>query len=131
MSNPNTFAVMVNILAGAQSCIHHCVAQTELSIERASIHMYGKVDARPGRKMGHVTIIANSMEEAEDHARPLMKMVDQIRIERTSIPSKVERPSTAFPHTQAQHLPLALKEKDSADTSSVAITTSRNGEPCI
>lgn len=51
--------------------------------------MYGKGDARPGRKMGHVTVIASSMAEVEDLARPLIKVVDQIRAERRSLQSTV------------------------------------------
>ncbi len=74
--------------------------------------MYGKFDARPGRKMGYVTIIANSMEEVEERARPPIESVDRIQVERKSRLSAM--PSTAFPHTQAQHpggQPPAFKEK--------------------
>jgi len=28
------------------------------------LHLYGKVDARPGRKMGHLTALAPTVEEA-------------------------------------------------------------------
>ena len=29
------------------------------------IHLYGKLEARPGRKMGHLTALAATVEEAE------------------------------------------------------------------
>ncbi len=123
MRTSNTFAVMANILGGAQPHTHHRAAQAALSIDGAFIHLYGKGDARPGRKMGHVTIIANSMEEAEDLARPLIEIVDQIRAEWKSTPSTIT--SIAFQNTGAQHpegQSPALEEKDSADTPLVAIT---------
>jgi 5-(carboxyamino)imidazole ribonucleotide synthase len=37
----------------------------------ASLHLYGKTSARPGRKMGHITVTASSPEEAERRARAL------------------------------------------------------------
>jgi 5-(carboxyamino)imidazole ribonucleotide synthase len=32
------------------------------------LHLYGKHDARPGRKMGHLTALADTMEEALENA---------------------------------------------------------------
>jgi 5-(carboxyamino)imidazole ribonucleotide synthase len=40
-----------------------------LSDERLRLHLYGKTEARPGRKMGHVTALAGSAEEAAALAR--------------------------------------------------------------
>jgi 5-(carboxyamino)imidazole ribonucleotide synthase len=34
-----------------------------LKIDNAFLHLYGKKETRPGRKMGHVTIISNSMQD--------------------------------------------------------------------
>jgi 5-(carboxyamino)imidazole ribonucleotide synthase len=31
---------------------------------RAKLHLYGKSEARPGRKMGHVCVLADSTEAA-------------------------------------------------------------------
>jgi 5-(carboxyamino)imidazole ribonucleotide synthase len=31
---------------------------------RAKLHLYGKSEARPGRKMGHVCVMAESTEQA-------------------------------------------------------------------
>jgi phosphoribosylaminoimidazole carboxylase (NCAIR synthetase) len=33
------------------------------------LHLYGKETARPGRKMGHITALANSVAEAEKIVR--------------------------------------------------------------
>ena len=34
------------------------------AIEGACPHLYGKLEARPGRKMGHVTILGTSLQDA-------------------------------------------------------------------
>ena len=39
-----------------------------LAVEGASVHLYGKVDVRPARKMGHVTATAATVEAARDRA---------------------------------------------------------------
>jgi 5-(carboxyamino)imidazole ribonucleotide synthase len=33
------------------------------------LHLYGKAQARPGRKMGHLTAMADSVEQAESLVR--------------------------------------------------------------
>ncbi len=33
------------------------------------VHLYGKAETRPYRKMGHVTVVADTLEEARDRAR--------------------------------------------------------------
>ena len=35
-----------------------------LADDRVRLHLYGKNEPRPGRKMGHLTAIADSAEEA-------------------------------------------------------------------
>lgn len=42
-----------------------------LTAPGATLHLYGKAEARPGRKMGHVTIVAGSTEEAVAEAEAL------------------------------------------------------------
>lgn len=37
-----------------------------LSDDRVKLHLYGKLDAKPGRKMGHLTAIANDVESARN-----------------------------------------------------------------
>jgi 5-(carboxyamino)imidazole ribonucleotide synthase len=40
-----------------------------LECPRTSLHLYGKHEARPGRKMGHITVLADSPNEASELAR--------------------------------------------------------------
>jgi len=39
-----------------------------LSVPGAALHLYGKGDPRPGRKMGHITIVADTAAEAAERA---------------------------------------------------------------
>ncbi len=44
----------------------------------ASLHLYGKATARPGRKMGHITVTAPTPDEAERRARAIRsKLADR------------------------------------------------------
>ena len=36
-----------------------------LAIPEIKLHLYGKKEAKPGRKMGHLTALAESVNEAE------------------------------------------------------------------
>ena len=81
-NTPDTNCVMLNILGGAQRDSHLRAAREALTVPGARIHLYGKGDAKPGRKMGHVTVMAASMEEAECSIAPLVKIIDRIRAER-------------------------------------------------
>jgi phosphoribosylaminoimidazole carboxylase len=66
-------AAMLNILGASNdmSEITH-FAKRALAVPGASVHLYGKAECRKGRKMGHVTVTANS--DAEISAR-LMKLL--------------------------------------------------------
>lgn len=72
-------SIMLNIIGGAAKDSHLRVAEHALTIPNASIHLYGKGDARPGRKMGHITVTGATMYEAETDMQPLIELVDQLR----------------------------------------------------
>jgi 5-(carboxyamino)imidazole ribonucleotide synthase len=40
--------------------------QALLAYPNVKLHLYGKAEARRGRKMGHLTALANSVEEAKE-----------------------------------------------------------------
>ncbi|MEO8087173.1 MAG: 5-(carboxyamino)imidazole ribonucleotide synthase [Bacteroidota bacterium] len=66
----NSPAVMVNLLGEKN---HSGAAKYEglekaLAIEGVYIHLYGKKNTKPFRKMGHVTVVAGSIEEARKKA---------------------------------------------------------------
>ena len=76
-------AVMLNILGGPQPDSHLLVAKAALKVPGAKIHLYGKGGGRPGRKMGHITILGSSISEIEAKVHPLIQVVDAIRDNRT------------------------------------------------
>jgi 5-(carboxyamino)imidazole ribonucleotide synthase len=61
-------AAMVNLLGSASGPARPDVAAA-LAVEGAHLHLYDKAEVRRGRKMGHVTALGASAEEALDAAR--------------------------------------------------------------
>ena len=70
---------MLNILGGPNPRSHLQCVQEALRVTGARIHLYGKDAGRPGRKMGHLTVIASSMKVAEARIEPLIEIVNNIR----------------------------------------------------
>ena len=66
---------MLNILGGRTKDSHITIARKALE-SGASIHLYGKGEARPGRKMGHLVVTAPTMSEAERMMEPLIDAVN-------------------------------------------------------
>ena len=62
-------AVMVNLLGYEQSLSDYQAQRTALAaLPGAYVHWYGKAEARPGRKLGHVTVL---LPPYEDSSTPL------------------------------------------------------------
>lgn len=62
-------AVMVNILGTRDGLSNARGVEAALTVPDASVHLYGKQKVRPGRKMGHVTVVAEDLKTAREHAR--------------------------------------------------------------
>ena len=72
-------AVMLNILGQPGSAGRVVIQGYEeaLKIPGLSLHLYGKAESRPFRKMGHFTVTADTLEEAlkkAEHARSILKV---------------------------------------------------------
>jgi phosphoribosylaminoimidazole carboxylase len=87
-------SIMLNILGGKTPDSHEQVARKALESQNASIHLYGKGEARPGRKMGHITITAPSLAQAQREIQPLVDFVD------------AQKGKTARPHSEVEEQPL-------------------------
>jgi phosphoribosylaminoimidazole carboxylase len=72
-------AIMLNILGGAQPDSHLLLADAALDVVGAQVHLYGKGDGRPGRKMGHITVTGTSMSDCEVKIHSLVLLADAIR----------------------------------------------------
>jgi 5-(carboxyamino)imidazole ribonucleotide synthase len=60
-------AVTVNVLGGSDRVDPRERLATAMAVPGAHVHLYGK-EARPGRKLGHVTTVGTSVEECADRA---------------------------------------------------------------
>jgi 5-(carboxyamino)imidazole ribonucleotide synthase len=72
-----TPAVMINLLGekGFEGKARYENIEEVLHTEGAYIHLYGKEDTKPFRKMGHITVCNTNLEEAKDIARRFLKEV--------------------------------------------------------
>lgn len=62
-------AVMVNLLGYEHSQNEYLVKRQQLSqIPRSHVHWYGKSESRPGRKLGHVTVLLDAWNRTEAEA---------------------------------------------------------------
>ncbi len=62
-------AVMINVLGdcwfdGPDWTLREPDWRRVVMHPRAKLHLYGKTEARPGRKMGHITVLGDSVEQA-------------------------------------------------------------------
>lgn len=72
-----TPAVMINLLGekGFEGKARYENIEEVLHTEGAYIHLYGKEDTKPFRKMGHITVCNMNLEEAKATARRFLKEV--------------------------------------------------------
>jgi phosphoribosylaminoimidazole carboxylase len=54
--------IMLNILGGASKGSHKELMARAVATPNVALHMYGK-ESKPARKIGHITVVANSMSE--------------------------------------------------------------------
>ncbi len=62
-------AVMINLLGAGPGPGRPTGLETALAVPGASIHIYGKTTSARGRKMGHVTALGDSLDDAMARAR--------------------------------------------------------------
>ncbi len=66
-----------NILGteGVSGAYHITGLEEALTVPDASIHLYGKPDTQPRKKMGHVTVVADSVEVAKANAKKVIEAI--------------------------------------------------------
>ncbi len=69
-TNLKTASVMINLLGepGFEGKVKYEGLSKAMSIEGVKIHLYGKKTTKAFRKMGHITVLANTIEEAKSKA---------------------------------------------------------------
>ncbi|OBZ90290.1 phosphoribosylaminoimidazole carboxylase [Choanephora cucurbitarum] len=81
-------SIMVNILGendDMESCYKPC--KESLLVEGATVHLYGKKACRAGRKMGHITLVGDSMTQVQKNLKPILAAIEP----------EVERPLNVRP----------------------------------
>ncbi|MES2315390.1 MAG: 5-(carboxyamino)imidazole ribonucleotide synthase [Patescibacteria group bacterium] len=58
-------AVMINILGERSGPVQIKGLESAEKLSGISVHIYGKMETRPERKMGHITVLAGTTDEAE------------------------------------------------------------------
>lgn len=70
-----TASVMVNLLGepGHSGPVQYAGFEECVAMEGVKIHLYGKAETKPYRKMGHVTVLAENLAEAKVKARKVQQ----------------------------------------------------------
>ncbi|CCG81472.1 Phosphoribosylaminoimidazole carboxylase [Taphrina deformans PYCC 5710] len=68
----NRPAIMYNLLGAEDPTYIDMLCERADSIAGATIHLYGKAESRPKRKMGHITITGSTMAECKHSLRQLI-----------------------------------------------------------
>jgi 5-(carboxyamino)imidazole ribonucleotide synthase len=70
-------SVMLNLLGepGYEGPVYYESFEECMAIEGVKIHLYGKKETRPSRKMGHVTIISDSLDHARSKAQEVKRLL--------------------------------------------------------
>ncbi|GBC15053.2 phosphoribosylaminoimidazole carboxylase [Rhizophagus irregularis DAOM 181602=DAOM 197198] len=71
-------AAMINVL-GKSEDIHETLGPCveALTTPGATIHLYGKKECRKGRKMGHITVVADSISQLYKRINPILNIDDE------------------------------------------------------
>jgi phosphoribosylaminoimidazole carboxylase len=94
-------AIMLNILGGINADSHKPILNEAIVIPNAALHMYGK-EPKPGRKIGHITVLHQSMKAAEHAISNLITLTDSLRAERKSATAIIPQSTTSIPRTPSQ-----------------------------
>jgi len=75
-------AAMVNLVGadGFSGLVHYEGLSEILQIENVFVHIYGKKETRPGRKMGHITILSKEKQELIHQANKVKQTVRVISV---------------------------------------------------
>ncbi|MDV2459730.1 5-(carboxyamino)imidazole ribonucleotide synthase [Elizabethkingia anophelis] len=75
-----TFSGMLNLVGaeGFSGKVVYAGLDEVLKLPKTYIHLYGKTETKPGRKMGHINVLADSREELMEKLLKIKEMVQVI-----------------------------------------------------
>jgi len=68
-------AVMINILGERTGKTEATGLDKALQIPEVSVHIYGKIETKLERKMGHITVVGKTLEECLEKAKQARKLI--------------------------------------------------------
>ena len=76
-SKSNVYAIMANLVGseGSVGQVSYLGIEEAMKIDNVKIHLYGKQQTKPNRKMGHVTIIDTKLKEGLEKAKKVKKLI--------------------------------------------------------
>jgi phosphoribosylaminoimidazole carboxylase len=85
-----------------------------IAMPRAALHMYGK-ESKPARKIGHITIVADSILQGEALIQPLITMTDIMRAERKGLSMPKSSTTTSIPSSPSGQPLVAITMGSDSD----------------
>lgn len=75
-----TAGVMINLIGeeGYEGHAQYDGLEEVMKVKGVYVHLYGKQETKPGRKMGHITLVDTTIEGAKTKARKIQKMIKVI-----------------------------------------------------
>ncbi len=71
------FAATINVLGKTEGPAYYPFLRDLLEIKGAHLHLYAKTTSKPMRKMGHITVVAQSLPELEDKIQQVKALIAQ------------------------------------------------------
>ncbi|KAJ1657700.1 phosphoribosylaminoimidazole carboxylase ade2 [Dispira simplex] len=102
-------AAMVNVLGTDHAVDVTKVYQTAISVDGATIHAYGKGANRKGRKMGHITIVGQSMLQVHHRLQPILKATESPNTASISTPYSVNVTGVAVSPVDTKRVQEAMQ----------------------
>ncbi|HEV7331371.1 MAG TPA: 5-(carboxyamino)imidazole ribonucleotide synthase [Flavisolibacter sp.] len=83
-TKPILSSIMINIIGseGHSGPAHYEGLQDVLQIDNAFVHIYGKLQTKPGRKMGHVTVLSNEKQDLIHKANKIKQALKVVSSEK-------------------------------------------------
>ena len=76
-SKSNIYAIMVNLVGekGFSGPVVYNGIEEAMQYDNVSVHLYGKSETKPNRKMGHATILDTSLKNGLSRAKSIKKII--------------------------------------------------------
>ncbi|KAI9227269.1 MAG: AIR carboxylase-domain-containing protein [Piptocephalis tieghemiana] len=98
-------ATMLNLLGGPG---YEAAVQSAITVPGATLHLYGKAEAREGRKMGHLTIVGSSVGRCVQALEPILTHTES-GTAKGVLPSGLETPKVGIIMGSDSDLPVMRK----------------------